>query len=88
MEMIAYIIVGLITGLLCRFIVPTSRRIGFVGFLLIGMVGGVAGGMVGGSFNVRKEPFAVDVPSLIGAFLGAAIVIFVVLGLSRNRAHV
>jgi uncharacterized membrane protein YeaQ/YmgE (transglycosylase-associated protein family) len=87
MEMIAYIIVGLITGLLCWFIVPTFRRIGFVGYLLTGVVGGVAGGMVGGSFNVRQEAFAVGIPSLVGAFLGAAIVIFVVLGLSRNRAH-
>jgi uncharacterized membrane protein YeaQ/YmgE (transglycosylase-associated protein family) len=88
MEMIAYIIIGLITGLLCWFIVPTFRRIGFVGYLLTGMVGGVAGGMVGGSFNVHKELFAVDVPSIAGAFIGAALVIFVVLGLTRNRAHV
>lgn len=88
MEMITYIIIGLLTGLLCRFIVPTARRIGFMGFLLTGMVGGVAGGMVGGSFNVHREAFAVGVPSIVGAVIGAALVIFVVLGLSRNRAHV
>lgn len=87
MEMITYIIVGWVTGLLSRAIVPGPQHLGLIRLMLIGMVGGVAGGIVGGTFNVRTQPFTVGIPSLVGAFLGAAIVIFVVVGLSRNRAR-
>ncbi|WP_224244065.1 GlsB/YeaQ/YmgE family stress response membrane protein [Hyalangium gracile] len=88
MEMIAYIIVGCITGLLCRVVVTNARSMGLIRFVLVGMVGGIAGGIVGGAFNVRQEPFAVDIPSIVGSVLGAAIAVFVVVALSRNRAHV
>ncbi|WP_224364707.1 hypothetical protein [Hyalangium versicolor] len=85
--MIAYILIGWGMGLLCWFMVPTKRRMGLVRFLLVGMVGGVAGGMVGGAFNVQKAPFTVDIPSLVGAFLGGLIAVIAVVVLSRNRAH-
>jgi uncharacterized membrane protein YeaQ/YmgE (transglycosylase-associated protein family) len=88
MEMIAYIIVGWATGLLCRFIVPNPQRMGLIRFLLIGMVGGLAGAGLGGTFFLQREPLTVGPPTLVGAFLGAAIAVFAVLGLSRNRAHV
>lgn len=87
MEMIAFILVGLAAGLLCRFIIP-SPRMGGVRVPLIGMVGGCFGGLVGGSLQPGTAKMAVAAPSLIGALIGALIAVTVVTLLTRNRAHV
>ncbi len=87
MELIAYLLVGAATGLLCSVILPREARMGLVRFLVLGMVGGGAGGLLVGAFYIRREPIVVGVPTLIGAFVGAAVVVFVVAGLSRKRAH-
>ena len=87
MELIAYLLVGAATGLLCRVILPHELRMGLVRFLIVGAVGGGVGGMFTGTFYTHREAFRVDAPTLIGAFVGAAIAVFVVAGLSRKRAH-
>lgn len=87
MEMIAFILVGFATGLLCRFIIP-NPRMGGLRVPLIGMVGGCFGGLVGGSLQPGTAKMAVAAPSLIGAFLGALLTVAVVTLLTRNRAHV
>jgi uncharacterized membrane protein YeaQ/YmgE (transglycosylase-associated protein family) len=88
MELIAYLLVGAAIGLLCRAIVPHHVRMGLVRFVIVGMVGGGAGGMFTGTFYTRKEVFIVDVPTLIGAAVGALIAVFVVVSLGRKRVHV
>ncbi|MFL5346947.1 MAG: hypothetical protein ACJ8AT_19360 [Hyalangium sp.] len=88
MELIAYLLIGAATGLLCRVILPQDVRMGLVRFLIVGAVGGGAGGMFTGTFYAHQEAFRVDVPTLIGAFVGAAIAVFVVASLSRRSAHV
>ncbi|HVG59097.1 MAG TPA: hypothetical protein VNA24_11120 [Hyalangium sp.] len=87
METLAFMAVGLATGLLCRFIVPNPRPLGLIRMLIIGMVGGVFGGALGGSLQSGLAAVSLGAPSLIGAFLVALIAIFVVLGLSRQRRH-
>lgn len=88
METLAFMAVGLATGLLCRFIVPNPRPLGLVRMLIIGMVGGVFGGALGGSLQPGMSAFTIGGPSLIGAFVIALVAVFVVLGLSRQRRHV
>lgn len=41
---IAYLIVGLIVGLLARFLMPGPDPIGVLGTIIVGIVGAVAGG--------------------------------------------
>jgi len=88
MEILAFMAVGLATGLLCRFIVPDPRPLGLIRMLIIGMVGGMFGGALGGTLQPGMAAMSIGAPSLIGAFLVALIAIFVVLGLSRQRRHV
>jgi uncharacterized membrane protein YeaQ/YmgE (transglycosylase-associated protein family) len=88
MEILAFMAVGLATGLLCRFIVPDPRPLGFIRMLIIGMVGGMFGGALGGTLQPGMAAMSIGTPSLVGAFLVALIAIFVVLGLSRQRRHV
>jgi uncharacterized membrane protein YeaQ/YmgE (transglycosylase-associated protein family) len=45
MSVFAYIIVGLVVGLVARVALPALRNIGFWSMLLLGMVGGLAGGL-------------------------------------------
>lgn len=88
MEILAFMAVGLATGLLSRLIVSDPRPLGLFRMLIIGLVGGAFGGAVGGSFQSGMKILSIGAPSLIGAFLGALIAIFVVLGLSRQRRHI
>lgn len=88
MEILAFMAIGLATGLLSRFIVPNPRPLGLIRMLIIGMVGGMFGGAIGGTLQPGMSAFSIGAPSLIGAFLVALLAIFVVLGLSRQRRHV
>ena len=87
MEMIAFILVGFATGLLCRFIIP-NPRLGGWRLPLIGMVGGCFGGLVVGSLQTGTKTMVIAAPSLIGCFLGSLVAIAVVTILTWNRAHV
>ncbi|MBN1207368.1 MAG: GlsB/YeaQ/YmgE family stress response membrane protein [Myxococcaceae bacterium] len=87
MELIAYIIIGCITGLFARIIAPASMRMGIVRMLIIGMVGGIFGGILAGTFTPEREAFSASTPSLIGAFLGALVVAGAVTLFSRRRVH-
>jgi uncharacterized membrane protein YeaQ/YmgE (transglycosylase-associated protein family) len=87
-QQIAFMVIGLLTGLLCRLIVPTPPRMGGFRMPLIGMVGGLFGGLVGGTLQPGMEKMTLAIPSIIGSFIGALVAVFGVLLLSRNRAHV
>jgi uncharacterized membrane protein YeaQ/YmgE (transglycosylase-associated protein family) len=88
METFVFMAVGLAAGLLCWFIVPYSKSMGIVRMLLVGGVGGIFGGAVGGSFESGMRMVSITALSLIGAAVGAVVATFVVLSLSRRRAHV
>jgi uncharacterized membrane protein YeaQ/YmgE (transglycosylase-associated protein family) len=86
METLAFMAVGLATGLLSRLIVA-NFKVGLFRLLILGMVGGVFGGALGGTFQSGMALVSIGAPSLIGAFLGALIAIFGVVALSRQRRH-
>ena len=44
MEIIVFLIVGLVVGLLARFLMPGDDHIGIIGTLIVGCVGAVIGG--------------------------------------------
>jgi uncharacterized membrane protein YeaQ/YmgE (transglycosylase-associated protein family) len=88
MELIAFIIVGWVTGLICSVIVPRPRDMGLVSMALVGMVGSIFGAGMVGTFSSRQPLFAIGAPSLLGASLGALVVVLVMATLSRQRAHV
>jgi uncharacterized membrane protein YeaQ/YmgE (transglycosylase-associated protein family) len=87
MELIAFIIVGCVTGLISRIIVPPHLRMGIVRMLIVGMVGGIFGGLVAGTFDVQPEPISVGTPTLVGAFLGALLSVCIVTLLGRRQVH-
>ena len=68
MGLIAFLIMGLIAGLLARAIMPGRDPMGWLGTMLLGAVGALLGGLVfGGADNAV---------GYIGAVVGAVIVLF------------
>ena len=82
-ELLIFLLVGLIAGLLA------SRVVGVGGGLLIDMVVGVIGAFLGrwlfGVLNVNLGPGLI--PEIIVAFVGAAILLLVVRGLSGGWGY-
>lgn len=69
MEIIAFIVMGLIAGFLARAIVPGRDPMGLLGTLLLGVVGALIGGFLfGGADNAV---------GYLGALVGAVLVLLV-----------
>jgi uncharacterized membrane protein YeaQ/YmgE (transglycosylase-associated protein family) len=70
MDVIAWLIVGLIAGALARLIVPGRDPMGLLGTLLLGLVGSVIGGLVGSALTAGE---GFSPAGLIGSILGAIV---------------
>ena len=77
MGIIAWIILGLLVGILARFLAPGRQPMGLVATLLLGIVGAVVGGFIGTQmgwgqvqgFDLRSLGLAILVVVLV-LFLG------------------
>ena len=79
-SIIGYILIGLVVGLVARFIVPGRDPIGLLGTLLLGVIGAVIGGWLAG--EVFAETQGVD---WIASILVAAVLVLLVRAGSRRR---
>lgn len=76
MEILVFILVGLIVGALARFLLPGADPIGFLGTLVLGILGAIVGGylwtaLIGGD----------------GGFIGAVIAAMLLLALYRSLTY-
>lgn len=77
MSLLAWIIVGLVAGFLAKTVMPVSsgEPSGFLGTMLLGIVGAVVGGWVWNIVLGRSGATGVDIGSIFVAFIGAIIVL-------------
>jgi uncharacterized membrane protein YeaQ/YmgE (transglycosylase-associated protein family) len=89
MGILAYIIVGLIAGFLAKMIMPGTRDepSGFLGTMLLGIVGAVVGGWTWNLFLNRPGATGVDAGSIFVAFVGSCIVIGLLRLFNRSGAN-
>lgn len=80
-SLLGYILIGLVVGLLARFLVPGRTSIGIVGTILIGVIGAVVGGWLAG--EVFRETEGVD---WIASVLVAMVLVLLLRAGSRRRA--
>jgi len=86
MSWIAWIVVGLLAGLLAKWVMPGTKDepSGLLGTTLLGIVGAVIGGWMCDMFLNQPAMNGIDLYSIIVAFIGSSIVIGVMRLLTRN----
>ncbi len=87
MGILAWIVFGLIVGIVAKWIVPGAGFGGILGDIIVGIVGALLGGWIYGFFaHVGVTGF--NIPSMVCALIGAVVLLYIVRALSGNRAAV
>ena len=77
MGIIAWVILGLISGAIAKAIMPGRDPGGFIVTALIGIVGAVIGGFLGQTLLGVGQTSGINLPSILTAVVGAIIVLFI-----------
>ena len=80
MEILYYILIGLVVGLLARLLLPGRDPIGIIGTIVVGVLGAVVGGYLAGA--VFEETEGVD---WIASLLVAIALLFVYRRMTYGR---
>ena len=86
MGLIAFLILGLIAGFIARFLVPGRDPMGWVGTMVLGVIGSFVGGtlaalLFGGTMELSAS-------GLIGSIVGAIIVLLIWRAMGGERTRV
>ena len=88
MGVLSWIIVGLIAGWLAG-VVMKGGGFGVIGDIIVGIVGGLLGGWIATSLlHLGAGVTGINFPSILVAFLGSVVLIFILRLLSGRRAVV
>ena len=83
MGLLAFILFGLIVGLVARALMPGRQSMGFVATTLLGVAGAFVGGIIG-SVIYGGPIFDLHAAGLIGSIVGALLVMFL-MGMGGRR---
>jgi uncharacterized membrane protein YeaQ/YmgE (transglycosylase-associated protein family) len=75
MDIVVWLIVGIIAGALARLLVPGEDPLGVLGTMLLGLAGSVLGGLVADALIGGDQNFSPA--GLIGSILGAVVVLLI-----------
>ena len=75
MGILIWLIVGLIAGALARFLVPGEDPMGWLGTLVLGLVGSLVGGFLGNLFF--EGDIDITAAGIVGSILGAVIALLI-----------
>lgn len=87
MGIIAFIVVGLIAGLIARAILPGRQSMGLLATMLLGIVGSFVGGLIGSLFRRDGRLFDLHPSGILMSVLGAIVVLLLVGAAGRRRIH-
>ena len=91
MHIIGFVLFGLIVGLLARAIFPGPQPMGWLATAVLGMIGSLVGGLVGHALfgnNNADNSLGFTPGGLISSILGAIVVLWAYIGLSRRTRTV
>ena len=83
MGWIAWIIFGLIAGVIAKFLMPGRDPGGFIVTIIIGVLGGLLGGFIGTQLGIGSVD-GFNLMSFLLAILGAVILLFIYRLLKRR----
>jgi uncharacterized membrane protein YeaQ/YmgE (transglycosylase-associated protein family) len=86
MSIIAWIVLGLLAGLIAKAIMPGAERIGIIITTILGVVGAILGGFLATAlgFGDPIDEFF-DISTWLAAIVGALIILFVWNAISNRR---
>ncbi|QSQ19976.1 GlsB/YeaQ/YmgE family stress response membrane protein [Pyxidicoccus parkwayensis] len=87
MGIIAFLIIGLLAGLIARAIMPGTQSMGLIATTLLGVAGSFVGGLVASLFSRDGRVFDLHPTGLLFSVLGALLVLFLV-GMAGSRRRV
>lgn len=88
MGLLTWIVVGLIAGWLAG-LVMRGGGYGLIGDIIIGIVGGLLGGFLATSvFHLPADVNGINLESILVAFVGAVILLFIVRLLRGGRSSI
>ena len=87
MDILAWIVVGIIAGWLAKMVVPGEGPGGVLGDLVVGVVGAMIGGWLWNYFG-HVGATGINIPSIIVAFVGGIVLLLIVRLISGRRATV
>jgi uncharacterized membrane protein YeaQ/YmgE (transglycosylase-associated protein family) len=76
MGILSWIVVGLIAGFLAGLVVK-GGGFGLIGDIIVGVVGALLGGWLAGSVFHVGDVTGINLPSILIAFVGAVILLFI-----------
>ncbi len=85
MGVIAFILIGLLAGLIARAILPGNQSMGLLATTLLGIVGSFVGGLIGSLFRADGRLFDLHPSGIIMSVVGAIIVLLLVGFAGRRR---
>jgi uncharacterized membrane protein YeaQ/YmgE (transglycosylase-associated protein family) len=89
MGIIAFLVIGLIAGLLARALMPGNQSMGLIATTLLGVAGSFVGGFIGSLFRSDGRVLDLHPSGLLFSVLGAMLVLFLVgMAGKRRRIHV
>lgn len=77
MNILWFLIVGLIAGFLARAIVPGKDPMGLVATLVLGVVGSFVGGFIFSLFQSDRDILDFSTTGLIGSIIGAIVALLI-----------
>lgn len=89
MNIIAWIVLGLIAGAIAKAVYPGHQGGGILGTLLLGIVGAFVGGSLGtwlSTGSLQLVSTSLTIPGIVVAVIGAIIAIFIWNFLTRRTA--
>lgn len=84
MDILVWLLIGLIAGALARFLVPGRDPMGWLGTLALGLVGSLIGGFLGDLVASGNDDFSPA--GLVGSIVGAVVALLVYRAASRRSA--
>jgi uncharacterized membrane protein YeaQ/YmgE (transglycosylase-associated protein family) len=85
LEIIAWILLGLVAGWLAKMAVPGPEPGGFIATVLIGIVGAIVGGWLFRFFGIGGGATGFNFGSIIVAFIGAVVFLFIWKAITSSR---
>ena len=82
-EILIWIVVGAVAGLLASMVVRTSPPYGLVGDIIIGIAGGLLGGLLFNLLGIGGGVTGINLMSMVVAFIGAVVILALVRAMRR-----